>query len=200
MGKHQTGYTRIERDLYPTEPWVVAALGKYIDFHGIRAWECACGDGQMAGALRLLGCRHVFCSDIVDRGSESQNETFDFLSSKEPNNLGHYDIICTNPPFGPRGTLAEAFIESGLKRIRGGLLTLLLPGDFDAANCRRPFFANCPEFVAKIVLTKRIVWFKRDDGVREAPKENHAWFVWARSPLRIRQSPIVLYAPDEQIP
>ena len=44
-------------------------------------------------------------------------------------------------------------------------------------------------------MRKRIVWFERDDGIREAPKENHAWFVWQRSPLRVRQWPVTLYAP-----
>jgi hypothetical protein len=42
---------------------------------------------------------------------------------------------------------------------------------------------------------KRIVWFERDDGMREAPKKNHAWFVWQRSPLRVRRVPVILYAP-----
>jgi hypothetical protein len=28
---------------------------------------------------------------------------------------------------------------------------------------------DCPEFVGKIVLRERIVWFQRRDGIREAP-------------------------------
>src|SRR5262249_18015377 len=71
---------------------------------------------------------------------------------------------------------------------------LLLPCDFDSAKTRARYFAGCPHFVAKIVLTKRIVWFERDDGVRVCPKENHAWFVWQKSPLRVRHAPVILYA------
>src|SRR5262249_23546724 len=60
---------------------------------------------------------------------------------------------------------------------------------------RRRFFADCPHFRAKIALTKRIVWFVRPDGKREAPKENHAWFIWERTALRVRGPPVTLYAP-----
>jgi hypothetical protein len=50
------------------------------------------------------------------------------------------------------------------------------------------------------VLTRRIVWFERTDNVREAPKENSAWFCWAYSPLRAHRPPIILYAPCESEP
>src|SRR5262249_35684246 len=72
---------------------------------------------------------------------------------------------------------------------------LLLPYDFDSAKTRARYFGDCPHFVAKIALTKRIVWFERNDGIREAPKENSAWFLWQRSPLRLRHPPVILYAP-----
>jgi hypothetical protein len=57
-------------------------------------------------------------------------------------------------------------------------------------------FRHCNYFVGKVVLTKRIVWFKRPDGKREQPKENAAWFLWARPVLRTRQPPVILYAPN----
>src|SRR5215469_11417907 len=68
MGKHETGYARVERDLYPTPHWVVSALAEHIDLRGLTVWEPACGDGRMAEALRLQGCARVYTSDIVDRG------------------------------------------------------------------------------------------------------------------------------------
>ena len=65
------------------------------------------------------------------------------------------------------------------------MLALLLPCDFDFAVRRRKYFAECGMFAAKIVLTPgRIVWFRRDDGEREAPMENSAWYVWN---LRVRE-------------
>jgi len=195
MGKHETGYTRVERDLYPTPPWVVIdALAEHVDLHGLDAWEFACGDGRMAAALRQAGCARVHTSDIVDYGN-GQDEILDFLSAHGPK-ISRFDLLVTNPPFGQSGRLATAFIEAGLRRLAvGAMLALLLPCDFDSAKTRAHYFGDCPEFVGKIVLTKRIVWFQRSDGIREAPKENSAWFCWARSPLRVRYPPVTLYAP-----
>src|SRR6516165_7005239 len=199
MGKHETGYERMERDFYPTPPWVVGALGEHLELHGLTAWECACGKGDMAEALRLAGCAHVHTSDIVDRDT-GQDEVLDFLSTQTPKLERPSDLICTNPPFGQGGRLATAFIEEGLRRIGNrGILALLLPCDFDSAKTRVRYFGDCPDFVAKIVLQQRVVWFKRDDGIREAPRENSAWFLWQRSPIRIHHPPAILYSPARQI-
>jgi hypothetical protein len=153
----------------------------------------------MVEALRLTGCARVHASDIVDRGAE-QDEVLDFLSAQMPKLERPPDLICTNPPFGQGGRLATAFIETGLARIRqhrGLLLALLLPCDFDSAKTRARYFGDCPDFVAKIVLTHRIIWFERTDGKRAAPKENTAWFLWAHTPLRVRHPPVILYAPAD---
>lgn len=186
MGKHERGYSRVEKDLYSTrQRWVVTALGRHVDLRNRRAWECACGEGHMSASLTSCGC-NVFSSDIVNRQSSlgiPVDQVIDFLTAQEPTNdrWGAYDLIITNPPLGPGGTLGEAFIEAGLRRIVGKkrTLCLLLPVDFDSAKGRIPYFDSCcPQFAMKVVLTKRIVWFERNDGKREAPKENHAWYVW----------------------
>jgi len=108
-----------------------------------------------------------------------------------------------------RNRLAEEFIEVGLRRLPpGGFLALLLPVDFDAAKSRRHLFADNPQFLAKIILTRRIVWFERSDGTREAPKENHAWFLFQRpglnghAPTILRPAtlnPIIRYAPHSEL-
>jgi hypothetical protein len=183
MDKHGTEYA--------LEP--IDALGEHIDLRGMVAWEPACGDGRMVEALRAAGCARVYTSDIVDRGG-GQDEALDFLSEQIPK-LADFDLIATNPPFGESGKLATAFIEAGLRRLPiGGTLALLLPCDFDSAKTRARLFQNYPNFVGKIVLTRRVVRFQRDDGVREAPKENSAWFLWQRNPLRLRRPPVILYA------
>jgi hypothetical protein len=195
MGKHETGYARVERDLYPTPHWVVDTLAEYVDLTGLTVWEPACGDGRMVEALRLQGCARVHASDIVDHGGR-QDEALDFLSDQEPKHESPPDLICTDPPFGQGGRLATAFIEVGMRRLPvGAMLALLLPCDFDSAKTRARYFGDCRYFVAKIVLRERIVWFQRSDGIREAPKENSAWFLWERSPLRVLRPPIILYAP-----
>src|SRR5262249_4170019 len=152
------------------------------------------GTGEMAKGLCFAGAGKVFCSDIVYRGYPL--EVFDFLCGGKPELLPRIDIIVTNPPGGPRNKMAERFVEVGLQHIARGTtfaLALLLPADFDSAVTRRKFFDGCPQFVGKIVLTKRIVWFKRHDGKREGPKENHAWFLWSRRLLRIQQPAIIRY-------
>jgi len=194
MGKHETGYARVERDLYPTPPWVVAALAEHVELRGLTVWEPASGGGDMVKALRLAGCS-VYATDVVDRG---QDEVLDFLLMAQVPKLADFDAIITNPPFGVGGRLATAFIETGIRHVSkrpGRLLALLLSVDIDSAKTRAGYFGDCPEFVGKVALRQRVVWFQRDDGIREAPKENSAWFLWMRSVLRIRRPPVILYSP-----
>jgi hypothetical protein len=197
MGKHEVGYARVVRDFYPTrERWVTEALLTYVDLVGMTAWEPAAGAGDIAEVLKEAGAS-VWCSDIAEY-CYPLDEVRDFLSGEHET---PFDAIITNPPQGPRNTTGEAFIAAGLRHIDrfGGLLALLLPADFDSAQRRRGLFAECTLFAAKVVLTRRIVWFERTDGVRAAPKENHAWFIWQRTPLRLRTTPAVLYAPLQTI-
>jgi hypothetical protein len=201
MGKHETRYARIERDLYPTPPWLVAALAEHVDFRKLFVWECACGDGRMSEALKLAGCARVYSTDIAECGYAGQDEILDFLAGLEPKLPSRFlHGIITNPPFGKRGKLAEAFIEAGLRHIAGGrarLLALLLPSDFDSAKTRRRFFGDCPDFVGKVTLTRRVKWFEQPDKTAN-PKENSAWFLWTRDALRVRQRPIILYSPSRE--
>ena len=192
MGKHETGFARIERDHYPTPSWVVGALAEHVDLAGLRVWECAAGDGRMAEALKIAGAS-VFASDIETCGYRL-DAVLDFVAGQIPK-TGRFDTIVTNPPFGNRGKLAEQFIRTGLQQIADRpFLALLLPADFDSAKTRMPLFAGCPHFAGKIVLTKRVVWFTNPDPRRENPKENSAWFLWSCNVIRGRL-PIVLYAP-----
>jgi hypothetical protein len=192
MGKHENGYARVERDHYPTPPWVIDALAEHVDLRGRRAWEPAAGDGRMARAIAAHRAR-VFATDIEPHSS--LDGVFDFLSSGVPEGLGHFDGIITNPAWGRGNRTAVAFVESGLARIAeaGGFLALLLPTDFDSAVTRLPLFQH-PFFAGRIILTDRPVWFERTDGGCEAPKENCCWYLWARPLLGVPAPPIVRYA------
>ncbi len=115
-----------------------------------------------------------------------------------PPTLSPVDLIVTNPPYGRGNRLAVKFIEAGLRRMANrGMLAMLLPVDFDSAKTRSHLFRDNPYFTGKVVLTRRIVWFERSDGEKEAPKENHAWFIWSPPVFRIPQMPVVMYAPNE---
>lgn len=195
MGKHEIGFARIDRDFYPTPSWVVEALAEHIELAGMRIWECACGDGRMAEALKIAGAS-VFASDIEARGYRL-DAVIDFVAGQIPE-AERFGGVITNPPFGKRGKLAERFIRAGLRRIADcPFMALLLPVDFDSAKTRMPLFAGSPHFAGKIILTRRIVWFTNPDPRHENPKENSAWFLWSRNVIRGR-SPIVLYAPLRQ--
>ena len=188
MGKHETGYRRAERDLYPTPPWVVDALALHLDLHRGHIWEPACGPGRMVDALRAHGAT-VYASDVVNYGG-TQDEVLDFLSDREPR-LTDFSAIITNPPGGEGNRTAVKFLKRGLERAAKAeaTLALLLPADFDSGVTRRPFFVD--RLSATIVLTDRIVWFDRHDGEKEAPKENHRWFIWR--PDQNRRPAVHLY-------
>jgi hypothetical protein len=180
MGKHDSGYERVDKDFYPTPGWVTGALCEYVDLLGKQVWECACGNGRMSEPLKAAGAV-VRSTDIEDRGYAGFDGRFDFLSAAEP--LFSFDSIVTNPAWGKDNRTAEAFVEIGLRRTeKRGSLALLLPIDFDSGITRRKFFGDCPRFAGKLVLMRRVAWFSRTDGKREAPKENVAWYFWARDP------------------
>jgi hypothetical protein len=137
----------------------------------------------------------VIFTDIIDHGFPKVLLA-DFLVSTH---MGTCDGIITNPPYGPRGATAGAFIRHGLRLIaKRGFLALLLPVDFDNAKTRADCFGECPAYAAKISLTKRIKWFDLPPAPGEksqGPTENHAWFIWESTALPFRQCARQLYAP-----
>ena len=182
MGKHETGYARVPKDLYPTPEWPTKALLEFINIKNKCIWEPACDTGNMSEVLRAAGAT-VFSSDIVDRGY--RDAVFDFTMAAQfalfPDSLpggiyASYDGIITDPPYGGRGKLAKAFVENGLARIGNtGFLALLLPADFDSAKTRHHLFGRYPQFVGNVVLVKRIKWFD-EPGKNKSPKENSSRF------------------------
>jgi hypothetical protein len=197
MGKHESGYGRIERDYYPTPPWVIEALTEHIDIKGLHILEPACGDGRMAEALKAAGAE-VFATDIEDRGYEHLNALVDFRLSTQPFQFDDFDGLVTNPPLGHRGRLGASFIEIGLK-MNLGFMAMLLPADFDSAKTRPSLFGRCSKFAGKIILTRRIKWFDMP-GKNKSPKENSAWFLWGTVPWRTSSMSTIRYAPKSDEP
>ena len=196
MSQRNSGYERIDGDHYETPGWVVDALAVHLRLRHRFVWECACGGGKMVRALERHGAR-VIASDIEFRGYEPTH-IVDFTDPKRrpPITRNHrIDSVITNPPYGKRNALAEKFIASGLYNVvaRHWTMAMLLPVDFDSAAGRAQFFGDCPNFSAKITLTKRIKWF--DDGKGKSPSNNHAWFLWGPTRDVGRYPPQLLYAP-----
>jgi hypothetical protein len=171
VSKRDSNRKRKFRDAYNTPEWVTRAL---LDFIPVRSktaiWECAAGKGQMVKALVANGYS-VVSSDI--------SSGRDFLKCDRPPGRIPVGAVITNPPY----SHATEFIEHALK-LKVPLVAMLLPIDFDSAKTRRHLFADCPYFARKIVLTKRILWFKPKanpvTGKTAGPSENHAWFVWCK--------------------
>jgi hypothetical protein len=192
MGKHETGYPRIPRDLYPTPAWPVEALFEHVSVKGLRILEPACGRGHMSEVLKAAGAI-VHSTDIEDYGYAGLDGLADFTSFNRIEFC--LDAVITNPPFGLRGKLAEAFIETGLTLVGAGFMALLLPADFDSAKTRRHLFGDCPRFAGKIVLIRRIKWFNQP-GKNKCPKENSAWFLRGDVCLKSHPAPVICYAPS----
>ena len=160
--------------LYPTPAWVIAALAEHIDFRNLTVWEPACGDGRMAEALKLA--MRPTSSTVTPVKMKSST----FYPGWNRN-------CCHAPRTGPSRILRSV--------TGGGFLALLLPNDFDSAKTRSRFFGDCPHFIGKVTLTRRVKWFEHPDKPDRNPKENSAWFLWARDALRVRHQPIILYSP-----
>jgi hypothetical protein len=172
MSQRNSGYTRRPDDDYPTPDWVVAAIAGYLRQRVLRdVWEPAAGQGALAAALAALGFRTRATAD-------------DFLRYAGP--PGRVDAIVSNPPYGPAGRLAAAFVRKALTfDVR--LVAMLLRIDFDSGKTRADLFRDNPRFAGKLVLLDRIKWFEGPAG----PSDNHAWFVWD---LRHQGRPWIAYA------
>lgn len=180
MSQRDSGYARIDRDLYETPEWVTEALLPHISLPAGQIWEPACGPGKMADVLeRSLG-RTVICSDIASGQDYMTHFPPLFVSA-----------IITNPPY----DLATEFCERAIKQMEPvqGLVAMLLRTDFDHAKSRTHLFRDCPAFAKKVVLMRRIRWFVEADGKPKAsPSFNHAWYVWD---WRHEGPPTIAYGP-----
>jgi hypothetical protein len=166
MSQRKSGYERKPRDLYETPAWVSSVIVPHIPKDAV-VWEPACASGKMASVISA-----EYLSDLVTPEGDSGVNFLEQTLANYPKTTA----IITNPPFNRE---AERFIRHSLNLMRPvrGFVAMLLPVDFDSARTRSDIFGYCPAFAKKIVLTKRIVWFERDDGTAN-PSANHAWFVW----------------------
>ena len=188
MAQRNSEYLRKPLDLYETPEWVTEALLPHLSRGQLALWEPAAGRGKMAIVLnRKHAC---YSSDIqLADGFEAcawgwrpgitvpgvgQLIQHDFLVD-EP--YTEFDGIVTNPPFGREG---PKFLRRALDltKERRGFVAMLFPMDFDAAPGRADLFRDHPAWHKKVVLTKRIVWFAREDGQKEAPSMHHAWYLF----------------------
>jgi hypothetical protein len=174
MSQRISGYRRQTNDHYPTPPWVAQVVAGYLRKHCLHIWAPA--DGEASPLVQTLAAEgfSVIASDD------------DFLLKNSVPDA-RVTAIITNPPWGPSGKLACAFIKHAIEL--APVVAMLLKIDFDSAKTRTHLFRDCQAFAGKIVLLDRIVWFERAGAC--GPSENHAWFVWN---ARHRGPPTIFYA------
>lgn len=156
-------------DFYPTPPWAVRGLMKYIlndiDCGIMSVLEPACGNGAMAETLReYFG--QVAAFDIVDRGYGS---IADFM--QECNE--EYDWIITNPPF----NLAEKFIEKSMSRARFGAAFFVRTSFLESVGrFDRLFKDNPPDIIAQ--FSERVSLHKGELSDLGGSAVSYCWMVW----------------------
>jgi len=184
VSQKDSGFERQPYDFYETPEWVTQCILPYIPFKTTSIWEPAAGTGKMANVLRSR--RPVIETDIT------HGKDFLLTTEMEPG----CNAIITNPPYG-KGKLAQQFIEHALELTKphNGFVAMLLRTDFDHAITRTHLFRSHDAFLGKIVLLRRIVWFKTE-GVRAQPSENHAWFHWKWAD-KYGGGPYIHYAGDK---
>lgn len=154
---------REEDDFYPTPLLAtIAFMQQESKFIGPKVWECACGTGEMAEAIKSFG-HEVVSTDLVDRG---YGEVGDFLSATEP----MANQIITNPPF----NLAVKFIEQALGNFEVDYFALLLKSTFWHAKTRYPLFQKYQPSAVYPLL------WRPDFLGRGRPTMEVAWTVWDR--------------------
>jgi len=173
-------YSRVENDLYETEPWVVKALLRQIYIPAFSTiWEPAAGNHSIVRTLKdeLLNPT-IVSSDIVNY-SEPHSFISDFFEERNDNWDGPFNVdwIITNPPYGAGNRMAVKFAELALSRADN--VALLLTGKFDFGKTRTHLFRDCGRFYTKIGLLDRISFFDGKTGT-----EDHAWYVWTRQERR----------------
>lgn len=183
MSQRDSGHKRIPHDLYETPPWVTDAIVPHLPKRRhVTIYEPAAASGKMVRALRKHG--YLVSSADIRIGRKR-----DFLDREI--RIGHQGAVVTNPPY----KHAVEFIERALEvtECLEGYVAMLLKVDFDSGSTRRHLFES-ETFHKKVVLTRRIEWFKRKvikGKLQGGPSENHAWFIWD---WRHKGPPIIGYA------
>ncbi len=145
-------------DCFQTDPAALDPLLPYLD--GLRVWEPACGEGQLARRLREVGC-DVEASDV-------QTGT-DFLTCTPP----RCDVILTNPPF----SIKDEFIARCYALRKPW--ALLMPLTALEGQKRQRYYA---EHGLTVVLMPRRVDFTTPSGKVGGSWFASAWYTWRLVP------------------
>lgn len=189
----ESGYARLPRDAYLTEPRVTRALLARVPMTP-PIWEPFAGRGDMVRVIEEAGCE-VVASDIEPM-PPFECLHIDFLS-RAADQLARGSgarAIFSNPPF----KNVEVFIQRALDLMQpvAGAVILLLRHEFDCAAKHRKLIEQHPAWNRKAVLTFRprwSWWMPPEEQIRKklAPRHNFSFYCWDWS-LRRQQPTIYL--------
>lgn len=153
---------RRELDFYPTPQNVTVALLRFLNLpKSLTVWECACGDGRMAEAIKREGYS-VYSSDIAETGYGEGGT--DFLSTRR-----RQDVIMTNPPF----ALSASFIRHAIPQ--ASIVAMLLKSQYWHAQKRAALFQEHPPAWVLPLTWRPDFMFGERGG---APTMECLWTVW----------------------
>lgn len=152
-------------DFWPTPATLIDALIHHVlpTLPPGAIWECACGDGRLADAMRAAG-RPVVASDLHDV------TMIDFLQD-DPPVRDCFAAIVTNPPF----NALDRFMARGLHLMDAGrtkALVLLIRNDA-LMTSRRVDMLNRAAFV--LGCNWRARWIADSTG---QPRWAFSWLIW----------------------
>ena len=163
-------------DFFPTPPWATRALCEWLlgaryDLSVLKAWEPACGAGDMAQPL-MEYFAEVRSTDVHDYGF---GDVEDFLWPT----TCKADWIVTNPPF----RLADQFALRALERSSGGVALLVrtafLEGGTSAGNRYATLFTVHPPSEI-LQFSERVPMFKGRLDRHGSTATSYCWIVWRK--------------------
>lgn len=199
-------------DFFPTPPWAGRALIEHVligngwsrdQLRAQRAWEPACGTGDLAWALAET-FRAVSASDVHDYSMHpgrlpraprtvaqqgiagGQDSVKDFLIPRgwSPSTIAHpHDWVITNPPF----NLASEFALTALGHARAGVALLVRTAFVESIDRYKALFSGVwtrPAMVA--VFVERVPMFKGRLDAKGSSATSYCWIVWRSDGKRAR--------------
>lgn len=186
-----------ELDYFPTPPFATRTFCEWLELNYAKtfqmqtrenglswlslfdAWECACGEMHMANTLDEY-FKTVRKSDVHAYDDNHEIMDFALLGQFEPRST---DWVITNPPF----TLAEEFIEAGLKAARHGVAVLVRTAFLEGQGRFHDLFnVNPPTYILQhtervLMLENRLIKSGDIDPCTNKPVSTataYCWLVW----------------------
>ena len=160
-------YAPKERDDYPTQTWVTETIVAHLKALNIASiWEPAAGEGGMAAALTGAGFA-VTATDLSD-GINFLDDTWSQVC-----------LVLRRDRYQPSGQAGRAVHRTGARSnaAQSGRGCNASQGGLRFRSDPPQVFRRLSGVVTKLVLLKRIEWFKSLNG--NTPSDNHAWYLWS---------------------